>query len=159
MSVEDILAAESELTHLLGGQQAVVLSTRIRLARNLEGLPFPGWAKPPQRKETSDRCVAALEGLPKFRRGHVVRMGELGDRDRAVLVERHLVSKELAAGKSGAAVISRDQTCSVMVNEEDHLRIQVVKAGWHLRGTWHIAEQLDDALGGALKLAFSDRLG
>ena len=78
MSVEDILAAESELTHLLGGQQAVVLSTRIRLARNLEGLPFPGWAKPPQRKETSDRCVAALEVLPKFRRGHVVRMGELG---------------------------------------------------------------------------------
>ena len=159
MSVEDILAAESELTHLLGGQQAVVLSTRIRLARNLEGLPFPGWAKLPQRKETSDRCVTALEGLPKFRRGHVVRMGELGDRDRSVLVERHLVSKELAAGKSGAAVISRDQTVSVMVNEEDHLRIQVVKAGWHLRGTWHIAEQLDDALGGVLKLAFSDRLG
>ena len=77
MSVEDILAAESELTHLLGGQQAVVLSTRIRLARNLEGLPFPGWAKPPQRKETSDRCVAALEVLPNFRRGHVGRMGEL----------------------------------------------------------------------------------
>ena len=159
MSVEDILAAENELTHLLGAQQAVVLSTRIRLARNLEGLPFPGWAKIPQRKEIADQCVGALEALPKFRRAHVVRMSELGDRDRAVLVERHLVSKELAAGKSGAAVISRDQTCSVMVNEEDHLRIQVVKAGWHLRGTWHIAEQLDDALGGSLKLAFSDRLG
>ena len=159
MSVEDILAAENELTHLLGAQQAVVLSTRIRLARNLDGQPFPGWAKVPQRKEIADRCVAALDALPKFRRGHVLRMGELDDRDRAVLVERHLVSKELAAGKSGAAVISRDQTCSVMVNEEDHLRIQVVKAGWHLRGTWHIAEQLDDALGGSLKLAFSDRLG
>ena len=159
MSVEDILAAENELTHLLGAQQAVVLSTRIRLARNLEGLPFPGWAKPPQRKETADRCVSALEALPKFRRGHVFRMGELGDRDRAVLVERHLVSKELAGGKNGAAVISRDQTCSVMVNEEDHLRIQVVKAGWHLRGTWHIAEQLDDALGPALRFAFSDQIG
>jgi protein arginine kinase len=158
-SVEDILAAENELTHLLGAQQAVVLSTRIRLARNLDGLPFPGWAKVPQRKEIADRCVEALEALPKFRRGHVLRMGDLGDRDRSVLVERHLVSKELASGKSGAAVISRDQTCSVMVNEEDHLRIQVVKAGWHLRGTWHIAEQLDDALGGSLKLAFSDRLG
>ena len=159
MSVEDILAAESELTHLLGGQQAVVLSTRIRLARNLEGLPFPGWAKLPQRKETADRCVGALEALPKFRRGHVVRMGDLGDRDRAVLVERHLVSKELAAGKSGAAVISRDQTCSVMVNEEDHLRLQVLRPGWHLRGTWNLAEQLDDALAAALPLAFSERLG
>ena len=159
MSVQDILDAESELTHLLGAQQAVVLSTRIRLARNLDGLPFPGWAKVPQRKEIAERCVEALTELPKFRRGHVLRMGELQDRDRAVLVERHLVSKELASGKSGASVISRDQTCSVMINEEDHLRIQVVKAGWHLRGTWHIAEQLDDDLGGRLKMAFSERLG
>lgn len=159
MSVHDILAAENELTHMLGAQQAVVLSTRIRLARNLDGLPFPGWAKAPQRKEIADRCVEALGHLPKFRRGHILRMNELEDRDRAVLVERHLVSKELASGKSGAAVISRDQTCSVMVNEEDHLRIQVVKAGWHLRGTWTIAEQLDDALGAGLKLAFSERLG
>ena len=158
-AVHDILAAESELTHLLGGQQAVVLSTRIRLARNLDGMPFPGWAKAPQRKEIADRCVEALGRLPKFRRGHVVRMGELPDLERAVLVERHLVSKELASGKSGAAVISKDQTCSVMVNEEDHLRIQVVKAGWHLRATWNIAEQLDEALGGALKLAFDERLG
>ena len=69
------------------------------------------------------------------------------------------MSKELASGKSGAAVISRDQTCSVMVNEEDHLRIQVVKAGWHLRGTWNIAEQLDDAIGATLGIAFSDQLG
>jgi protein arginine kinase len=159
MSVQDILDAENELTHLLGAQQAVVLSTRIRLARNLDGMPFPGWAKVPQRKEISDRCIDALNDLPKFRRGHVFRMGELPDRERAVLVERHLVSKELASGKSGGAVISRDQTCSVMVNEEDHLRIQVVKAGWHLRGTWHIAEQLDDALGAHLKMAFSERLG
>ena len=159
MSVEDILAAESELTHLLGGQQAVVLSTRIRLARNLEGLPFPGWAKPAQREEVADRCLKALEALPRFRRGHVLRMSGLSDLDRAVLVERHLVSKELANGKSGAAVISRDQTCSVMVNEEDHLRIQVVKAGWHLRSAWHLAEQLDDALAPRLGFAFSERLG
>ncbi len=159
MSVQDILSAENELTHMLGAQQAVVLSTRIRLARNLDGMPFPGWAKVPQRKEIAERCVEALNRSPKFRRGHVLRMGELTDLDRAVLVERHLVSKELASGKFGAAVISKDQTCSVMINEEDHLRIQVVKAGWHLRGTWNIAEQLDDALGPDLKFAFSEKLG
>jgi len=159
MSVQEILADENELTHLLGAQQAVVLSTRVRLARNLAGFSFPGWAKPAHRKEIAERCIAALAELPRFRKSHVFKMGDLPDLDRAVLVERHLVSKELASGQSGAAVISRDQTCSVLVNEEDHLRIQVVKAGWHLRGTWHIAEQLDDALGGVLKLAFSDRLG
>lgn len=159
MSVQEILADENELTHLLGAQQAVVLSTRVRLARNLEGFPFPGWAKPAHRKEIAERCIEALTKLPRFRKSHVFKMGDLPDLERAVLVERHLVSKELAAGKSGAAVISRDQTCSVMVNEEDHLRVQVVKAGWHLRGTWNIAEQLDDALGASLGLAFSDQLG
>ncbi|MGA0133108.1 MAG: ATP--guanido phosphotransferase [Opitutales bacterium] len=159
MSVRDILQAENELTHMLGAQQPVVLSTRIRLARNLSGLPFPGWSKPAQREEVAERCLRSLVALPRFRRGHVLRMAELADLDRTVLVERHLVSKELAAGKAGAAVISRDQTCSVMVNEEDHLRIQVVKAGWHLASAWQIAEQLDDALAPRLGFAFSERLG
>lgn len=159
MSVKDILSAENELTHLLGAQQAVVLSTRVRLARNLQNYPFPGWAKEAQRKEIADKCIKALTQLTRFKKAHIFKMSELSDLERTVLVERHLVSKELITGKSGAAVISRDQTCSVMVNEEDHLRIQVVKAGWHLRSTWNIAEQLDDALGSSLEIAFSDKLG
>jgi len=159
MSVKDILSAENELTHLLGAQQAVVLSTRVRLARNLQNYPFPGWAKEAQRKEIAEKCIKALTQLTRFKKAHVFKMSELTDLERTVLVERHLVSKELITGKSGAAVISRDQTCSVMVNEEDHLRIQVVKAGWHLRSTWNIAEQLDDALGSSLEIAFSDKLG
>ena len=158
MSVQEILADDHDPDRA-SGAQAVVLSTRIRLARNLAGQPFPGWAKAPQRQEIAERCIAALEGLPRFRRGHVLRMAQQADLDRAVLVERHLVSKELASGQAGAAVISRDQTCSVMVNEEDHLRVQVLRPGWHLRGPWNLAEQLDDAIAGALPLAFSDRLG
>lgn len=159
MSVSDILSSENELTHLLGAQQAVVLSTRVRLARNLQNFPFPGWAKQAQRNEITDRAITALTNLPRFKKAHVLKMSELNDLERVVLVERHLVSKELAAGKTGAAVISRDQTCSVMINEEDHLRIQVVKAGWHLRGTWNTAEQLDNALGQSLPFAFSEKLG
>ncbi len=159
MSVKDILSAENELTHLLGAQQAVVLSTRVRLARNLQNYSFPGWAKEVKRKEIADKCIKALTQLSRFKKAHIFKMSELTDLERTVLVERHLVSKELITGKSGAAVISRDQTCSVMVNEEDHLRIQVVKAGWHLRSTWNIAEQLDDALGSSLEIAFSEKLG
>ncbi len=154
MSLEEILANEWFDEH-----QSVVLSTRIRLARNLDGKPFPGWAKAPQRKEVSDLCVEAVHQLPRMRKGYVLRMGDLSDLDRAVLVERHLVSKELASGKFGAAVISRDQTVSVMINEEDHLRVQVLRPGWHLRGTWNLAEQLDDALGTGLKIAFDETLG
>jgi len=158
MSVQEILADDQDPGRA-SGAQAVVLSTRIRLARNLAGHPFPGWAKAPQRQEIAERCIAALVDLPRFRRAHVLRMAQQPDLDRAVLVERHLVSKELASGQAGAAVISRDQTCSVMVNEEDHLRVQVLRPGWHLRGTWNLAEQLDDALAAALPLAFSERLG
>jgi protein arginine kinase len=159
MSVHDILSSESELTHMIGAQQPIVLSTRIRLARNLSGHPFPGWAKAAQRAEVASLCLAALGRLPKFRRAHELRMEALPELERAALVERHLVSKELSGGKGGAALISRDQTVSVMVNEEDHLRVQVVKGGWHLRAAWHQAEQLDDALGSALPLAFSEQLG
>jgi protein arginine kinase len=159
MSVHEILASESELTHTLGAQQAIVLSTRIRLARNLRDHAFPGWAKPGQRAEVIALCLGALSPLPKFRRGHELRMEGLSDLERAALVERHLISKELSAGKGGAALISRDQPVSVMVNEEDHLRMQVVRGGWHLRAAWHQAEQLDDALGAALPLAFSSQLG
>jgi protein arginine kinase len=159
MSIHDILTSESELTHLVGAQQAIVLSTRIRLARNLQGHPFPGWAKAAQRAEVATLCLGALGRMPKFRRAHELRMESLSELERAALVERHLVSKELSAGKGGAALISRDQTVSVMVNEEDHLRVQVVKGGWHLRAAWHLAEQFDDALGAALPLAFSDQLG
>jgi len=75
MSVQEILADENELTHLLGAQQAVVLSTRVRLARNLEGFPFPGWAKPAHRKEIAERCIEALTQLPRFRKSHVFKMG------------------------------------------------------------------------------------
>ena len=154
MSIDEILTSEVSEEH-----QPIVLSTRIRLARNLDGQPFPGWAKAPQRKEVADLCVDALHQLQRLRKGHVLRMGDLPDLERAVLVERHLVSKELDAGKSGAAVISRDQTVSVMINEEDHLRVQVLRPGWHLRGTWNLAEQLDDAIGAYLKIAFHERLG
>jgi len=159
MSVRDILSSESELTHMLGAQQAIVLSTRIRLARNLKDRPFPGWAKPAQRAEVADLCLGALGAMPKFRRGHELRMDDLGELERAALVERHLISKELSGGKGGAALISRDQTVSVMVNEEDHIRLQVVRGGWHLRAAWHQAEQLDDALAAALPLAFGEQLG
>lgn len=159
MSVRDILSSENELTHMLGAQQAIVLSTRIRLARNLNDHPFPGWAKSAQRAKVAELCLGALNPMPKFRRAHEVRMEALPELERAALVERHLVSKELSGGKGGAALVSRDQTVSVMINEEDHLRVQVVKGGWHLRAAWHIAEQLDDALSSALPLAYSDRLG
>lgn len=159
MSFAALLDNETELTHNIGAQQPIVLSTRVRLARNLARFPFPGRAKPEQRREITRLCREALEALPKMKRGHTFAMGGLNEIEKLVLVERHLVSRELASGKDGSVVISRDQTCSVMINEEDHLRIQVVKGGFHLKRAWKQADAIDSAIEGALDFAYSPELG
>ncbi len=159
MSFSALLDNENELTHNIGAQQPIVLSTRVRLARNLGRFPFPGRAKPEQRREVTRLCREALEALPKMKRAHTFGMAELNEVEKLVLVERHLVSRELAEGKDGTVVISRDQTCSVMINEEDHLRIQVVKGGFHLKRAWKQADAIDSAIEGALDFAYSPTLG
>ncbi|MDR2863505.1 MAG: protein arginine kinase [Puniceicoccales bacterium] len=159
MHLKTLFSAESELTHNFGAQQAVVLSTRIRLARNLNRHPFPGWANAAKRQGVRTLCLDALSALPKLKKGHTCRMDDLDPGEKALLVERHLISKELASSKDSAVVISRDQTCSVMVNEEDHLRIQVVRGGFHLKRAWKQADQLDTALENALEMAYSPQMG
>ncbi len=160
MLIDALISSENELMHNIGAQQPIVLSTRIRLARNLRGFPFPGWAKPAQCTETQKLCLDAIETLPKFKKAYFYKMDELSAAEKSLLVERHLISKELAGVKEGGAVaISRDQTCSVMVNEEDHLRIQVVRGGFHMKRAWKAADQIDTSLAGKLVPAFSSKLG
>jgi protein arginine kinase len=80
--------------------------------------------------------------------------------ERQILVERHLISRELSGAKGGAGVvISKDQTFSVMVNEEDHLRIQVLRSGFQLKKAWNAINDLDTALEDTLDFAFSPTLG
>lgn len=159
MPLSALLDNENELTHNIGAQQPIVLSTRIRLARNLGRFPFPGRAKGEQRKEIARLCREALETITKIKRGHAYPMSELNDVEKLVLVERHLISRELTSCKDGVVLISKDQTCSVMINEEDHLRIQVVKGGFHLKRAWKQADALDTAIEGALDFAYSPSLG
>ena len=159
MPLAPLLENENELTHNIGAQQPIVLSTRIRLARNLNRFPFPGRAKGEQRRELARVCRETLESLPKMKKAQTYAMRDLNEVEKQVLVERHLVSRELSSCKDGMVVISRDQTCSVMINEEDHLRIQVVRGGFHLKRAWKQADSLDTAIEGALDFAFSPSLG
>ncbi|MDR3229238.1 MAG: protein arginine kinase [Puniceicoccales bacterium] len=159
MKIIELLNAENELMRNIAAQQPVVLSTRIRLARNLAGHPFPGRANAGQKRAVLEACHHALRTVPKLGKGGIFLVGALPNAEKALLVERHLISKELAESKGSAVYISRDQTCSVMVNEEDHLRLQVMRGGFHLKRAWKQAEQLDAALDDALHLAFSNELG
>ncbi|MEP7001229.1 MAG: ATP--guanido phosphotransferase, partial [bacterium] len=112
-----------------GQHSDVVLSTRVRLARNVDGYAFASRARDGERLRVLAQVRAALQEIPAMPESFMVRVDELGSADRAMLFERHLVSKELAGLepqhplRSGAAVYLSDGL-SVMINEEDHLRMQ-----------------------------------
>ncbi|MDR1818445.1 MAG: protein arginine kinase [Puniceicoccales bacterium] len=159
MMVEPLISAEADLMRNIADQQPVVLSTRIRLARNLTGHPFPGHADATERRAVLELCERAIGASGYFRKGYCFHLDFLDEENRSLLVERHLISRELAGNKNCAVFITRDQTCSVMVNEEDHLRIQVMRGGYHFGRVWKQALELDSALDGALKIAFNPDLG
>jgi protein arginine kinase len=160
MTIDSLLAAQSELTDTATSKCAIVLMTRIRLARNLAGLPFPGWARPAQRETILEACREAVAAMPQMKRSLSVNVAELSELQKQILVERHLISRELSGSKSGAGVvISKDQAFSVMINEEDHLRIQVLRAGFQLKKTWNAINDLDSTLEEKLDFAFSPTLG
>ncbi len=160
MTIASLIDSPSELTDGLGHKTAIVLMTRVRLARNLAGQAFPGWAKAAQREEIVARCREALLGLSPLKRSLSLKVDELSDLEKQILVERHLISRELSGAKAGAGVvISKDQTVSVMINEEDHLRLQVLRSGLQLKKAWSVINELDSALEDRLDYAFSPALG
>jgi len=160
MSLSTLIDTPSELTDGTSSKSAIVLMTRIRLARNLAAYPFPGWASPEQRTEIVELCRKAVAKAPAMKRGHGFSIEEAGELERQILVERHLISRELSGAKEGAgAVVSKDQTCAVMINEEDHLRIQVLRSGFQLKKAWSAINDLDTALEQNLDYAYSSRLG
>jgi protein arginine kinase len=160
MKINELIDSHSELTDAAASKSAVVLMTRIRLARNLAGHPFPGWAKDAQKREIRDQCMQAVAALPQMKRGLAIPVETLDELQKQILVERHLISRELCHAKSGSGiVISKDQSCVVMVNEEDHLRIQVLRAGFQFKKVWSAINTFDTDLEENMDFAFSPRLG
>jgi protein arginine kinase len=147
-----------------GEHSDVVLSTRIRLARNVEGFAFTGRARDGERLRVLAQIRDAVREVPSLRRGVLVRVDELASSDRLLLHERHLVSKELAGldaqhpVRSGAALFLGDDV-GVMINEEDHLRLQSLRSGFALRGAWAAVQQLDRELGNRVPFAFHPEFG
>ncbi|MBJ7256425.1 MAG: protein arginine kinase [Akkermansiaceae bacterium] len=147
---------------MTGGQveHGAVLTSRIRLARNLRHHPFPGWAKRDQRAAALDLMRPAVDALPAMKGAFSHELGDLTSVQKQVLVERHLISREHAArGDGSAAVIERRQTLSLMLNEEDHLRMQAIRPGLQLTAAFNALSELDTALEESLEFAFDPTLG
>jgi protein arginine kinase len=147
-----------------GEHADVVLSTRIRLARNIEGYAFTGRARDGERLRVLAQVRDAAEQVPALGHSVLVRVDELPATDRLLLHERHLVSKELAGldaqhpVHSGAAVFL-SSAVSVMVNEEDHLRLQSLQSGFGLPAAFEAVQQLDRELGARVPYAFHPEFG
>ncbi len=160
MTIASLIDSPSELTDTASSKTAIVLMTRIRLARNLADTPFPGWAKPARRNEIFAACREAVAATSPMKRSIGIAVDELTPLEKLILVERHLISRELVDSKAGSGVvISRDQTLSVMINEEDHLRIQVLRSGFQLKKAWASINDLDSAIEDRIDYAFSPTLG
>ncbi|MDQ8179476.1 protein arginine kinase [Pelagicoccus sp. SDUM812005] len=160
MLIKSIFGGKSEMTEAGSKKCPVVLMTRIRLARNLSDTPFPGWAKESRRKEVLETCLPSVASLGQMKRGISAEISSLSDLERQILVERHLISRELSSNADAAGVvISKDQSISVMINEEDHLRIQVIKSGYRFKSAWGVIDAIDTALEEQLDFAFSQKLG
>jgi protein arginine kinase len=135
-------------------------STRIRLARNLEGFPFPQRAAAPDRARVVDMVREALSELPAFRDGYALEVQTLNRVDRSVLLERRLASREMLESHDSAMVfVSADERVAIMVNEEDHLRIQVLRPGLELDAAWRDICEIETRLDGLLPFAFHEKLG
>jgi protein arginine kinase len=144
----------------VGGATGVMVSSRVRLARNLAGEAFPGWAGEEESVRIGNALRPALETLPLLAEPLVIAMADLGRMDRAVLVERHLISRDLAEkGRGSALILKRDETLAVMLNEEDHLRMQAMSPGLNLAACWKLVDALDNEIESRVTYAFSPRLG
>lgn len=141
-----------------GPESDVVISSRVRLARNLAGLPFPHAMD----RDAAERLVQMVHGAMTggvLGDLHLIRLGDLGPLQGQVLVEKHLISPQHARNPLGAVAIRTDQAVSVMINEEDHLRIQALSPALQLREAYALCAEVDDALEERLDYAWHERYG
>ncbi len=160
MKFSNMLATAGEWLRGEGPHHQVVISSRVRLARNLRKRPFPGWAKKAERTSILELIRSHVEALPEMQESFSENLQDLSALDRQVLVERHLISREHAAkGGGSAVVVNRRQTVSIMINEEDHLRMQSIRSGLQLKQAFKLIDKIDSALESKLDFAFDPRLG
>jgi protein arginine kinase len=147
-----------------GPLEQIVISSRVRIARNLRGHRFPLVATPDELSTVSVRVGEAVSASPFFKDFFVVDMARLSPVELHTLVEKHLVSPLQAnlvaqGGVGRAVVLGPFGSMSVMVNEEDHLRLQCLLPGLNAEQAWEHVSRMDDALEASLEYAFSEQLG
>ncbi|MCL5987010.1 MAG: protein arginine kinase [Actinobacteria bacterium] len=159
MSKDIILDAGENWISISGPENDVVLTSRVRLARNIEKMPFPNWANDEQRIEILNLVKKAF-GYKSLSNFKVYELNDISDIDKRYLSEEYLISYEFLESKIGRAIALRDdkQVC-VMINEEDHLRIQCILPGLNIKKCYQEAFSAEQLLEEQIEFAFSEKIG
>jgi protein arginine kinase len=145
-----------------GPESDVILTSRVRLARNLEHYPFPHRMNNQQSKLAADEIIQAFySGDQERKRNYLtVDLDSMNDQDLVALAEKRLISADLAQrGNNRRVIVSRDESISIMINEEDHIRIQSMQPGLNLEEAYKAAASAALILEGSLPLAYSENYG
>ncbi|HOY08674.1 MAG TPA: protein arginine kinase [Candidatus Omnitrophota bacterium] len=160
MKLDDLIYHTGQWLKGTGPYSNIVMSSRIRLARNLFSVPFPNKASKKDLLHVLATVQDAKDKIDYFKDATLFQMNELDSIDRQFLIERHLMSHEHSSNPEGKAlIVSQEEILSVMINEEDHLRIQVMQSGLNLHETWKIIDMIDDKLADILQYAFLNHWG
>jgi len=143
-----------------GKDSDIIISSRVRLARNLRNIPFVDRATEDQQKSVIAAVLTAAEDTEELKNAYYFEISSLEELDKQFFVERRLISSDFAERDNPRGLLVReDEKLSIMINEEDHLRIQVILPGFSLDKAWQIIHQLDKELSVDLEYAFSDQFG
>lgn len=148
-----------------GPHSDIVLSTRLRLARNVQGHAFSPKLRDSERQQIYERVRQAADEHTELKGGIAFDLGSLSAVSRRVLLERHLISRELAGegaqtpGRGAGLILGPRDTLGLMINEEDHLRLQTLKSGLRLLDSYQQIDKLDEDLGSQIPFAYHQEFG
>ncbi|HET6251325.1 MAG TPA: protein arginine kinase [Tepidisphaeraceae bacterium] len=160
MKLSDLTQHAGEWLRGSGPMSEIVISSRIRLARNVSGFPFLSRCSRSQRQSLEHKIRDTILSSKLASEVLYVDLEQAPEIDRQLLVERHLISKPHAAAEGARGVaVAENETLSIMVNEEDHLRVQVLRSGLQLEEAWEQINKVDDKLESTLDWVFHPRFG
>ncbi|MFC1548386.1 protein arginine kinase [Candidatus Omnitrophota bacterium] len=160
MQLDDLIKSRSEWLNTEGPESNIAISTRMRVARNIEGSIYFTRANDKQRDNTLSTVTSAMKKSKFLKKALFLRMKDTSDLDRRFLVERHLMSREHAQEVAHKGlVIEGKEIISVMLNEEDHIRLQVMQSGFNIMEAWRILDEIDTELGQYLSFDYSNKFG
>lgn len=142
-----------------GKDSDVVVSSRVRLARNLDNYTFPGFMKNVDETDVQDKVLSAFTRLSDYKNYTILYLDAISPLERRILMERNIITQEYSISKGKAVVLKENGEISAMINNEDHIRLSCIQSGSALREAYEVVNKIENELDGYLKFAFSLKLG